>query len=50
VFFVNGVPVLVVETKRATAKETLDRHLPPEYSRVEISQAGKKDREILKKH
>jgi type I restriction enzyme R subunit len=31
-------------------KEALDRHLPPEYSRVVISQAGKKDREILKKH
>jgi type I restriction enzyme R subunit len=31
-------------------KEALDRHLPPEYSRVVISQAGKKDREILKRH
>jgi hypothetical protein len=31
-------------------KEALDRHQPPEYSRVVNSQAGKKDREILKKH
>jgi hypothetical protein len=31
-------------------KEALDQHLPPEYSRVVISQAGKKDAERLKRH
>src|ERR1035441_9845482 len=31
-------------------KEALDKHLPPEYSQVVISQAGKKDAELLKRH
>ena len=31
-------------------KEALDKHLPPEYSQVVISQAGKKDAERLKRH
>ena len=31
-------------------KEALDKHLPPEYSQVVISQAGKKDSEQLKRH
>ena len=31
-------------------KEALDKHLPPEYSQVVISQAGKKDSEHLKRH
>ena len=31
-------------------KEALDKHLPPEYSQVVISQAGKKDPEHLKRH
>ena len=31
-------------------KEALDKHLPPEYSQVVISQAGKKDSERLKRH
>jgi type I restriction enzyme, R subunit len=31
-------------------KEALDKHLPPEYSQVVISQAGKKDSESLKRH
>src|ERR1017187_2160399 len=31
-------------------KEALDKHLPPEYSQVVISQAGKKDAEQLKRH
>jgi type I restriction enzyme R subunit len=31
-------------------KEALDKHLPSEYSQVVISQAGKKDSELLKRH
>jgi type I restriction enzyme, R subunit len=31
-------------------KEALDKHLPPEYSQVVISQAGKKDPEHIKRH
>jgi type I restriction enzyme R subunit len=31
-------------------KEALDKHLPPEYSQVVISQAGKKDSEHIKRH
>lgn len=31
-------------------KEALDRHLPPEWSRVVISQAGKKDADVLRRH
>ena len=31
-------------------KEALDKHVPPEYSQVVISQAGKKDSEQLKRH
>ena len=31
-------------------KEALDKHLPPEYSQVVISQGGKKDADHLKRH
>jgi type I restriction enzyme R subunit len=43
---------LVVVDREACClyKEALDKHLPPEYSQVVISQAGKKDSEHLKRH
>ena len=48
-----GYKAFVVAVDReacALYKEALDKHLPPEWSKVVISQAGKKDSDDLRKH
>src|SRR3954469_24727660 len=48
-----GYKAFVVAVDREACvlyKEALDRHLPPAWSRVVISQGGKKDSDDLRKH